>query len=213
MVDWTLTVITDRGYAGERPLANIVRAALHGGATVVQLREKDLGGQEFVTIGQTIRDVTRAFQVPLIVNDRVDLALVLDAEGAHVGQDDLPAVAARAMLPGRILGVSARNLHEALLAQAAGADYLGVGPVFPAPTKPDAGAPIGLAALAEIVARVQIPVVAIGGINVDNVGDVMRTGVAGVAVISAIIGADDPARATRELRQEIERAKGRRVQP
>jgi thiamine-phosphate pyrophosphorylase len=144
--------------------------------------------------------------VPLIVNDRVDVALAIDADGVHVGQDDMPAPLARRLLgAGRILGVSAGTVEEALQAQADGADYLGTGDVYGTPSKADAGAPIGVAGLAAVARAVAIPVVAIGGIQVGNAAAAIRAGASGVAVISAVVGAPDPEAAARALRGIVER--------
>lgn len=159
-------------------------------------------------LGQAIMGVTRIGGVPLIVNDRVDVALALDAAGAHVGQSDLPAPAARRLLGSRLLGVSASNLEEALQAETGGADYLGVGPVFATPSKADAGEALGLGKLTEIVRRVAIPVVAIGGISIENAGSVIEAGASGIAVIGAIVAAGDPERAARELLDRIKDARG-----
>lgn len=200
-IDWSVYIITDRRTAGERDLLDIVRAAIRGGATVVQLRDKDATTRQMLEFGQALHDITRAAGLPLIVNDRIDVALALDAEGVHVGQDDLPTPVARRIIgPHRILGVSAETVEQAQQAEREGADYLGVGDVFGTPSKPDAGPPIGVARLAEIVRSVSIPCVAIGGITLQNAAAVVEAGVAGVSVISAVIGAPDPEAAARELR-------------
>lgn len=200
-LDLLVYVITDRRTAGERALTDLIRAALAGGATAIQLRDKEVSTREMIRLGQALHEITRAAGVPLIVNDRVDVALALDAEGVHVGQDDMPASLARRLIGSeRILGVSAGTVEEARRAEQEGADYLGVGDVFGTPSKSDAGAPIGVAGLQEIVRAVSIPVVAIGGITVENVGTIAETGAAGVAVISAVLGAADPESATRLLR-------------
>lgn len=205
-VDWSVYVITDRRAARGRPLVEVVRAAIAGGATVVQLREKEAGTRQMIELGQTLHEITRAAGLPLIVNDRVDVALALDAEGVHVGQDDMPAPLARRLIgPGRILGVSAGTVDEARRAERDGADYLGVGDVFGTPSKPDAGPPIGVAGLAEIVRAVAIPVVAIGGITPENAAATIQAGAVGVAVISAVLGAEDVEQAARRLRAVVNR--------
>ncbi len=197
-------VITDRRTAGDRSLVEIVRAALRGGAHVIQLRDKDASARDMIALGQALLPLTRDAGVPLIVNDRIDVALALDADGVHVGQDDIPAGIAREIIgPDRILGVSAATVEQAQQAERAGATYLGVGDIFGTPSKPDAGAPIGLAALAEIVQAVRLPVLGIGGITVANAASVVRTGAVGVAVISAVIGAVDPEAATRALCEAV----------
>jgi thiamine-phosphate pyrophosphorylase len=204
--NWSLYVLTDRraaekrGVAGERALPDVVRAAIRGGATVIQLRDKGACTRDLIELGRALLVVTRPAGVPLIVNDRIDVALAIDAEGVHVGQDDMPAPLARRLLgPDRILGVSAGTVEEALQAQRDGADYLGTGDVYGTPTKADAGVPIGVAGLAEVVRAVSIPVVAIGGIKPDNAAAALQAGASGIAVISAVIGAPDPEAAARQL--------------
>ncbi len=200
-----LHVLTDRALSRGRTDPEVAAAALAGGATVVQLRGKTLSGAELVRTGRQLRDLTRVHGGLLIVNDRVDVALAVDADGAHVGQDDLLARDARRLLgPDRLLGVSARSVEEAVRAQRDGADYIGFGPVFSTTTKEDAGAPSGLDELRRASRAVAIPVVAIGGITPHNAGLVRAAGAAGVAVISAVVGAPDIAEATRTLRRAIE---------
>ncbi len=204
-VDWSVYVITDRRTAGDRSLLDIVQAAIRGGATVVQLREKEASTRAMIELGQALLEITRAAGIPLIVNDRVDVALAIGAEGVHVGQDDMPAAMARRLIgPDRILGVSARTVEEAIQAQRDGADYLGAGDVFGTPTKPDAGAPIGVEGLARIARAVSIPVVAIGGVTPQNASAAIEAGAVGVAVISAVVGAPDPEAAARRLREVVE---------
>ncbi|RMF26352.1 MAG: thiamine phosphate synthase [Chloroflexi bacterium] len=206
-VDWSVYVITDRRVAGDRSILEVVRAALRGGATVVQLREKAATTRQMIELGRALHRITQEAGVPLIVNDRVDVALAVGAEGVHVGQDDMPAALARRLIgPDRILGVSAGTVEEAVQAERDGADYLGVGDVYGTPSKPDAGEPIGVEGLAEIARAVSIPVVAIGGIRPDNAAAVIRAGASGVAVISAVVGAPDPEAAARRLREAVERA-------
>ena len=204
-VDWSVYVITDRRTAGDRSLLDIVRAAIRGGATVVQLREKEASTPAMIELGQALLEVTRAAGIPLIVNDRVDVALAIGAEGVHVGQDDMPAAIARRLIgPDRILGVSARTVEEAIQAERDGANYLGAGDVFGTPTKPDAGPPIGVEGLRQIVRAVSIPVVAIGGVTPQNAAAAVEAGAVGVAVISAVVGAPDPEVAARRLREIVE---------
>lgn len=203
--DWSLYLLTDRRAAGERSLPDLVRAAIQGGATAIQLRDKGVSTRATVELGRALLAITRPAGVPLIVNDRVDVALAIDADGAHVGQDDLPAPLARRLLgPGRLLGVSAGSVAEALQAQRDGADYLGVGDVYGTPSKADAGVPIGVAGLAEIARAVSLPVVAIGGVGPENAAAAIQTGAAGVAVLSAVLRARDPEAAARRLRQIVD---------
>jgi len=219
-VNWAVYVLTDRRAAGARAagacargacargahaLVDVVRAAVRGGATAIQLRDKGASTREMIDLGRALHQITRPAGVPLIVNDRADVALAIDAEGVHVGQDDMPAPLARAIIgPERILGVSAGTVSEARQAAREGADYLGVGDVYGTPTKADAGTPIGVDGLAEIARAVTIPVVAIGGITLDNAAAALEAGAAGVAVISAVIAAPDPEAAAWQLRRTVE---------
>lgn len=198
-VDYSLYLVTDRGVLGGRDLLQSLAEALAGGVTVVQLREKNLDAKEFYLLAREAKKITERHGVPLIINDRLDIALAVDADGVHVGQQDLPAAAARKIL-GRekVLGVSAANLAEALQAEKDGADYLGVGAIFPTTTKNDVQS-LAPAELKEIKQLVKIPVVAIGGINENNIGIVTATGIDGVAVASAILGKDDIGQAARSL--------------
>ncbi len=205
-VDWAVYLITDRRSAGARSLPDIVRAAIAGGVTAVQLREKEASTREMIEMGRVLLAITRAAGVPLIVNDRVDVALALNADGVHVGQADMPAALARRLIGSdRILGVSAATVAEAEQAVRDSADYLGVGDVYGTPSKPDAGPPIGLEGLAAVARAVRVPVVAIGGITPENAAATISAGAVGVAVISAIVGAPDPLAAARQLREVVDR--------
>ena len=207
-----LYVITDPALSRGRSHLDVARAALEGGADAIQIRDKSSTAYNLSRVTAEIQPLVRKFGAALLVNDRVDVALVAGADGAHVGQDDLPAREARRLMPRpRVLGVSAATRDLARRAQKDGADYVGVGPVFRTATKPDAGEPLGLERLAEISASVSIPVVAIGGINADNIGGVFEAGASGAAVISAVAGAEDIASAARALKRLI--AGARRVAP
>ncbi len=209
LVDWTLYVVTDRPLARGRPLEQVVEAALRGGATVIQLREKEATTREFIALGQRLRELCRAYHVPLIINDRVDVALAIEAEGVHVGQDDMPVALARRLLgPDKIVGATASTPEEARQAEADGADYLGCNAVFYTPTKTDTGTPLGVEGFRRLVQAVSIPVVAIGGIKASNAAELIRAGAAGVAVVSAVMAADDPEAAARELCQVVRAARG-----
>jgi thiamine-phosphate pyrophosphorylase len=199
-----LYVITDAGLSPGRSHLDIARAALAGGADAVQLRDTSATAQNLSLMATEIQPLARKFGAVFIVNNRVDVALISGADGAHVGQDDLPAREARRLLPRpAVLGVSAGTLEEAKRAVREGADYIGVGPIFPSATKPDAGAAIGVDALAAIARAVAVPVVAIGGINSDNVAQVIRAGAAGAAVVAAVVLAPDMAAAARALKGRI----------
>lgn len=208
-VDWSLYLITDRRISGERSIVDIVQAAIYGGATVIQLREKNASTREMIDLGRQLHAVTQKAGIPLIINDRLDVALAVEAEGVHVGPpDDMPAPIARRLLgPDRILGVSAESPEIALQAAEDGADYIGVGDVYGTASKPDAGLPIGLEGLKNVVKASPIPAVGIGGIHLDNAGAVIKAGAMGVAVISAIIEADNPEAAASALRKRIDRAR------
>lgn len=200
MPRFDLVVITDTSHAG-RTHADIARAAFEGGADAVQIRDKSATAQNLGLAVAECQPLARKYGAALLVNDRVDIALLCGADGAHVGQEDLPAAMARRLLPPpALLGVSVSSLEEAERAARDGADYLGVGPVFATGTKKDAGCPLGLAAIAALVRSAPLPVVAIGGIDYENVAAVARTGVAGVAVVSAVTRASDMAAATRALK-------------
>ncbi|MGI5963011.1 MAG: thiamine phosphate synthase [Lawsonibacter sp.] len=195
-----LYAVTDRTWLGEKTLAWQVEQALEGGVTMVQIREKHLSPEAFSTQARELKTLCRRFGVPLIVNDNVDLALELNADGVHVGQEDLEASQARAKLgPNRILGVSAHTVEQALRAQSAGADYLGVGAVFPTGTKSDASV-LPFQTLKAICTAVDIPAVAIGGISAQNIHQLAGSGICGVAVVSALFAQPDIRAAAAHLR-------------
>ena len=181
-------------------LEQAVEAAVKGGCTVVQLREKNCTSREFYELALSVKNITDYYGVPLIINDRLDIAAAVNADGVHLGQKDLPANIARAVLgESKIIGVSANNLEAALKAENDGADYLGVGAVFATVTKKDTK-PVSTESLKEICSQVKIPVVAIGGIKRDNITLLNGTGISGVAVISSVIGKPDISSAARELK-------------
>jgi thiamine-phosphate pyrophosphorylase len=189
-----------------RDLIYVVRAALRAGTPAVQLRWKGGTAAEMAALARQLLLVTRAAGALLFVNDRMDVALAVGADGVHLGQDDLPVRRARACAPaGFLIGASAETVALARAAAAAGADYVGVGPVAATGSKPDAGAVVGVERVGEIAAAVSIPVVAIGGIDATNAGAAVRAGAAGVAVISAVTRADEPDRAARDLLAAVRR--------
>ena len=199
--DLRLYAITDRrALPAGVTLAQAVEAALVGGVTCLQLREKEASAGEILTLARTLLPLCRARRVPLLINDRVDIALAAGADGVHLGQDDLPLPEARTLLgPDRILGATAHTVDEALRAQAEGADYLGVGAMFPTGTKTDT-VPTSADTLKAICAAVSIPVVAIGGVTAQNLPTLAGTGIAGAAVVSAIFSQGDLTVAARTLR-------------
>ena len=200
-----LYAVTDRAWVGRQTLPEQVEAALKGGATCVQLREKELDGAAFLEEAKVLAALCRRYGVPLIINDNVEVALASGADGVHVGQDDLTVEQVRRLAGDRlIVGVSAHTVEQALAAQAGGADYLGVGAVFATATKSDAHV-LPRETLAEICRAVDIPVVAIGGIGADNLLQLAGTGVDGVALVSAIFSAPDIEGQCRKLRALSER--------
>ena len=195
-----LIVITDPGCGEGREIVDVVRAALRGGAPVIQLRGKEQPAREQVALARALLAETRAAGALLFVNDRLDVALAAGADGVHLGQDDLPVDAARRIVPAGVrVGISAETPELARAAECGGADYVGTGPVYATGSKADAGEAIGCGRVAAVAAAVRIPVVGIGGIDAANAGAVAAAGAAGVAVISAVMRAPDPERATREL--------------
>ncbi|AIF69215.1 thiamine-phosphate pyrophosphorylase [Palaeococcus pacificus DY20341] len=199
-----LYVITDRRFKDE---VSSVREALEGGATAIQLRIKNAPTREMIEVGKKIRELTREYNALFFVNDRLDVALAVNADGVHVGQEDMPVEIVKEIAPNLIVGVSASNLREAIEAEKGGADYIGAGSVFPTKSKEDARF-LGLEGLKEMIESIKIPIVAIGGINHENVGEVLKLGVDGVAVISAIIGAPDVKKATQEMKTIINEVLG-----
>jgi thiamine-phosphate pyrophosphorylase len=202
--DYTLYLVTDRELFPGIRLAEAVEQAILGGVTMVQLREKLACSRDFFVMAMEIKKITDQYGVPLIINDRLDIALAADAAGLHAGQDDLPARVARNLLAGtgKILGVSAATVAEALQAQADGADYIGAGSVFATGTKQDVR-PLDRDELIRIKQAVTIPVVAIGGINEQNAGQLAGTGIDGIAVVSAILGKKDARRAAEDLKKKL----------
>ena len=211
--DLSLYLVTDTALCGELGVAATVAAAVAAGVSAVQLRDPEASDEDFVATGRAVAQVLRGTGVPLIVNDRVHLAAALGAAGAHVGQGDLDPRAARTMLgPDALLGLSVQTVQHVTAARDLGPgiiDYLGVGPVWPQATKPDAAEPAGLRRLREIVDASPWPCVAIGGVNADRAPSVRAAGAAGIAVVSAICGQPDVALASRALRQAWDLSAGR----
>ncbi len=209
--DWGLYLVTDRGLACGRPIESVVEAAVRGGVTAVQLREKNCSTREFVELGRALKALLSPLLVPLIINDRLDVALAIGADGVHVGQQDMDFETARRILgPDTILGLSIETVEQARAAVRLDADYLGVGPVFATPTKTDAAPALGLEGLAEVRAITEHVIVAIGGIGPTNAGQTIEAGADGIAVVSAICAAEDPERAARALRRSVDAALTRR---
>ena len=199
-ISYSLYLATDRPMLKDRDLFRVVEEAIWGGVTMVQLREKEASTLEFYNIALHLKKLTAKYGIPLIINDRVDIMLAVDADGVHLGQGDLPLPVARKLIgPRKILGFSVSDTEQACEAEGLGADYLGAGAVFATGTKPDVGKPIGLETLAKIKSGVSIPVVGIGGISETNIRKVKDTGVDGACVISAILTKEDVTAASRNL--------------
>jgi len=195
-------LVTDRSLTRGRPLASVVETAVRGGATCVQLREKELDTNEFLEQAVMLARLLGPLGIPLVINDNVEVALACRASGLHLGQGDLSPDEARELLPPDVfIGWSVETLADVMRSASMPVDYLGVSPVFATPTKTDTKAPWGLDGLRRVRASTALPLVAIGGIHSGNAGDVLRAGADGLAVVSAICAADDPAAAARELRQ------------
>ncbi len=198
-IDYSLYLCTDRRLMTSPTIEASVESALRGGTTVIQLREKDCSSREFYELGLRVKKITERYNAPLIINDRVDIALAVGAAGVHVGQGDLPCKVVREIVgPDMIVGVSAATLDEAVQAEEDGADYLGVGAMYATATKTDTR-PVSMEELLKIRAAVKIPIVVIGGINKQTLGNFKGTGVDGLAVVSAIVAQPDPEAAAREL--------------
>lgn len=204
VVDYSLYLITDRSFLNGRSLANCVEEAIKGGVTLIQVREKDITSRDFFKVAKEVKEVTSKYNLPLIINDRIDIALAIDADGVHLGQSDMPIKIARKILgKDKIIGISAGSISEALEAEKDDADYLGIGTIFFTGTKKDIEEPIGIEGLKDIVNKIKIPAVAIGGINKDNCKEVMESGVNGISLISAILANDNIENSSRELRNII----------
>lgn len=199
-------LITDRLQANGRNLAGVVREALAGGVRAVQLREKDLSSRELFLLAAEMRTITTAHGARLFINDRIDIALAVGADGVHLGAGGLPVAAARKLLgPKRLIGYSAHSAAEACRAEAAGADFITFGPVYFTPSKAAYGAPVGVEELRTACAMLTIPLFALGGITVETIPEVCAAGSHGIALISAIIAAADPQAAASSLLRTIER--------
>jgi thiamine-phosphate pyrophosphorylase len=198
-IDYTLYLCTDRGLMSTATLEEAVEKAIKGGCTLVQLREKECSSLDFYRTAGSIKKVTDYYKIPLIINDRVDIAMAVDAEGVHVGQSDIPAAVVRKLIgEDKILGVSASNIDQAVKAEFDGADYIGVGAMYSTDTKKDACI-VTMEQLGKIRASVDIPIVVIGGINKKTVGNFKGYGINGLAVVSAVISQPDIEKAAREL--------------
>lgn len=195
-----LCLVTDRGLARGRPLTQIVDAAVRGGVTMVQLREKAATTRAFLEEARALKSLLAPLGVPLIINDRLDIAMAVDADGVHVGQTDLPVEVTRRILgPSKIVGLSISNASQLLRTETAGADYLGIGPIYQQQTKEDADPPLGVEGFRRLRELTQKPLLVIGGLNPDNWAPFLAAGADGIAVVSAIVAADEPGAAARQF--------------
>ena len=200
-IDYSVYLVTDHRNTNDEEFLNIIEEAIKGGTTIVQLREKTASTKEFYQLALKVKEITSKYDVSLLINDRIDIALAVDSDGVHIGQDDMPADIARKIIgKDKILGVSASTVAEAKKAEADGADYIGSGAVFPTATKDDADS-VSKLQLKEIVHSIDIPVVAIGGITLENADTLKDTGIAGFSVVSAIMSAEDPKDSSQKLRE------------
>ena len=200
-VDYSLYLVTDRTLSRGRTSEEIVGAAVRGGVTCVQLREKHCSTRDFIREARSLQPLLQHHKIPLIINDRLDVALAIGADGVHLGQSDMHIGDARRLVGEKmIIGISAENLNDAIVAEQEGADYIGISPVFATDTKVDTAAPLGLEGISWIRRAVNLPLVGIGGINAGNVREIICAGADGVAVVSAIVSADCPQTAASELK-------------
>ena len=197
--DCLLYLVTNSDHLAREPFLRVIEEALQNGVTLLQLREKDKDGREFYEEALAVKELSKRYHVPLLIDDRIDVALAVDADGVHVGQSDLPVSVARKLLgPGKIVGATAKTVAQALEAQEQGADYLGTGAIFPTQTKA-AAIPTRVGTLSEVCRAVNIPVVAIGGLKQDNLSVLEGCPISGIAVVSAIMSSATPGIAAREL--------------
>jgi len=204
-VDFNLYLVTDRHSTCGRPLVAVIERALEGGVKAVQLRERDISTKALFELAKGLRTLTERYNARLFINDRVDIALAVNADGVHLGQKGFSPKDVREIFDGSrfLIGVSTHSLKEAMAAEEDGADFITLGPVFHTPSKAIYGEPLGVDTIKEVKGKVRVPILAIGGIKMDNLSVVMEAGADGVAVISAIMGADDPGLAARSLITEV----------
>jgi len=204
-INWKLCLIADQEALVRTCLIPKIKEALKAGITIVQLRVKKLKTKEFLELALKTSDIVKSKNLPFIINDRIDIALSCDADGVHLGQEDMPVSFARKILgKNKLIGISVNTEKEAVKAELEGADYLGVGPIFPTSSKENLRSLLGLDGLKAIRKKVNIPILAVGGINKQNAGQIIDSGADGIAVISAILGAKDISRATQELLSSID---------
>ncbi len=213
-IDLSLYLVTDRALSMGRQLSFIVEEAVKGGVTVVQLREKDCSTREFYELAIHLKEILTPYKIPLIINDRLDIVQAADADGLHIGQNDLPVEVARCILgKNKIIGLSVENIPQAHEANKMDVDYIALSPVYSTPTKTDTNEPLGLNGVKNITAITPYPAVAIGGMNIKTAGDVIKCGASGIAVVSAIVSAPDPQLASRKLKEMVLQAKHQKYEP
>jgi thiamine-phosphate pyrophosphorylase len=207
-ISWKLCLVADAGVMGERDICSAISESVEEGVTLVQLRAKTLKTREFLETSLKVAEILKVKNIPLIINDRIDIALSCEADGVHLGQHDLPLSIARKILGrNKLIGVSVNTAKEAEEALKKGADYLGVGPIFFTQTKKDLRPLLGLEGFQDIRKKVNIPILAIGGINAENAKQLIEAGADGIAVVTAILAAEDIRQATKELIEAIEQAR------
>jgi len=208
-IDYSLYLVTDRELSMGRSNLSVVKSAVKGGVSCIQLREKNCSTADFIEEALFLKDFLTSRNIMLIINDRVDVALAVGANGVHLGQKDMPISFARKIVgDSMIIGISAECLDDAVRAEKEGADYIGVGPICFTSTKTDLGEPLGLEGLIRIRQRIKIPIIAIGGLKPANAESVIKTGVDGIAVVTAIVSAKDPEKAAKKLKRIIIKARG-----
>lgn len=207
-IDYSLYLVTDRKLSGGRDLITVIKQAVQGGVTMIQLREKECSTREFYYIAKEVAEFLRPYKIPLIINDRIDIALAVKAKGLHIGQSDMPYEKARELMGAdAIIGLSVESLEDALEAENLGVDYLGLSPVYTTPTKKELTHGLGLEGVKAIRDMSRHKLVAIGGINLSNCAEIIQAGADGIAVVSAICSAESPMEAAKQLKQEIEVAR------
>lgn len=206
--DLSLYLVTDRSLSLGRPLEYIVREAVEGGVTMIQLREKDCSSAEFYQLAVSLKELLAPYNIPLIINDRLDIALACDAEGLHIGQSDLPySVARKLMGEDKIIGLSVENIQDVIEANKLDVDYIGISPVFDTNTKNDTAKALGLSGVEQIGKLSVHPSVGIGGINQSNAKDIIEAGADGISVVSAIMSASDPKASAKILSNIVKQSK------
>ena len=203
-MDLSLYLVTDRSMSKGRSIGYVVEEAVAGGVTIVQLREKDASTREFVLLAQLLKRILEPYKVPLIINDRIDVALASDAEGLHIGQSDMPYPIARKLLgKNKIIGISVENIDDVRKSNQTDVDYIAISPVFSTGTKTNTQKPFGLSGIREVMTITRHPTVAIGGICITNAKEIMEAGVHGISVVSAIMAADDPRKSAEDLKKIV----------